>query len=108
MHERTTSRASTYRTNTTTTGTKKPISTASTTRRGTQLRSDRTSVTSVTNQKKLTDEQKETQRRIAARAATAMAQVRKRKPRSYMFWGDNRKVKSMMMDNKTNNLILRL
>ncbi|SAM07502.1 hypothetical protein [Absidia glauca] len=106
MHERKTSRASTLRTNptkaknttanttatrTSITGTKKPPIPPSPSRRGTQQRSDRASITSVTNQKKLTDEQKETQRRIAARAATAMAQVRKRQPRSYMCWGDNRR-----------------
>ncbi|KAI8063615.1 hypothetical protein BC940DRAFT_108559 [Gongronella butleri] len=37
------------------------------------------------------DKERETQRRIAARAATAMAQVRQRQPRSFLLWGDKRK-----------------
>ncbi|ORZ25221.1 hypothetical protein BCR42DRAFT_430874 [Absidia repens] len=87
MHERKTPHVnSTHRPSTI--STKKPPIPS---RRGTQQRTGRTSLTSVTNQQQITDEQKETQRRIAARAATAMAQVRKRQPRSFMFWGDKRR-----------------
>ncbi|CAO3579133.1 unnamed protein product [Absidia cylindrospora] len=87
MHERKTPHvSSTHRPSTV--STKKPPIPS---RRGTQQRTGRTSLTSVTNQQQITDEQKETQRRIAARAATAMAQVRKRQPRSFMFWGDKRR-----------------
>ncbi|SAL96375.1 hypothetical protein [Absidia glauca] len=59
-------------------------------RRGTQQqqqeRTGRQSIASVT-----ADQQKGTQQRIAARAATAMAQFRKRQPRNFLSWGDNRK-----------------
>jgi uncharacterized protein YkwD len=63
-------------------------------RRGTQQqqqqeRTGRQSIASVT-----ADQQKGTQQRIAARAATAMAQFRKRQPRNFLSWGDNRKVRT--------------
>ncbi|CAO3594987.1 unnamed protein product [Absidia cylindrospora] len=86
MYERKTPNVNTHRTTTTST-TKQPTPI----KRGTQQRTGRASLTSATNQQQFTDEQKEIQRRIAVRAATAMSQIRKRQPRSYMLWGDNRK-----------------
>ncbi|KAI8089669.1 uncharacterized protein BX664DRAFT_333601 [Halteromyces radiatus] len=89
MHERKTSNVSTNRSTT-----RPPIPTSSaattTSRRATQQRTGRASFTTK-QQQQLSDEQKETQRRIAARAAASMAQVRRRQPRSFMLWGDNRK-----------------
>ncbi|KAI9299938.1 hypothetical protein BJ944DRAFT_273694 [Cunninghamella echinulata] len=91
MHERKISQTNTFRTSTS-----KPIS--STTRRESQrtgrsssLATTSTNTTNQQQQQHITDEQKEIRRRIAARAANAMAQVRKRQVRSYMSWGDNRK-----------------
>lgn len=88
MYEQKTPNLNTHRTTTAST-TKSPTPI----KRGTRQRTGRAPLTSATNQQQLTDEQKQTQRRIAARAATAMAQIRRRQPRSYMLWGHNRKVR---------------
>ncbi|KAG2196809.1 hypothetical protein INT47_002736 [Mucor saturninus] len=56
------------------------------------LQQTRTGPTALSNSMSLSTEEKQ-QKRIAARAATAMAQVlhRRREPRSLMMWGDRKK-----------------
>lgn len=58
------------------------------------LQQTRTGPTALSNSMSLSIEEKQ-QKRIAARAATAMAQVlhRRREPRSLMMWGDRKKVR---------------
>ncbi|ORZ22440.1 hypothetical protein BCR42DRAFT_487995 [Absidia repens] len=86
MYERKTPNVNTHRITTTST-TKQP----SPIKRNSRQCTGRASLASATNQQQFTDEQKEIQRRIAMRAATAMSQIRRRQPRSYMIWGDNRR-----------------
>lgn len=63
-------------------------------RRARPLLQTRTGPTALSDSVSLTDEKKQ-QKRIAARAATAMAQVlhRRREPRSHLMWGDRKKVR---------------
>ncbi|KAI8341515.1 hypothetical protein BC941DRAFT_208800 [Chlamydoabsidia padenii] len=91
MHERKLSHVNNSRRTVSTSNTSTTSKPTRPNRRGTQQRTGRTPLTSSTNQQHATDDLKETQQRIAARAATAMAQFRRRQPRTYLCWGDNRK-----------------